>query len=135
MTASQCYTTGRLDEAVRYSDAGQTGVGDGGEVPYGIQSWLSAAYLYIGQPERYVELCRTRLARDRDTDAVTKAYLVLALAVAGAGDESMAAAIGMIDTAEATDNPWTLSWALFAYGFAFRYADPVARFRPCAGAC
>ena len=32
---------------------------------------------------------------------------------------------GLIETAEATDNPWALSWALFAYGFAFRYADPV----------
>src|SRR5262249_46218368 len=61
----------------------------------------------------------------RENNAVTQAYLVLALTLAGASDEAMAAAIGMIDTAEASDNPWTLSWALFAYGFAFRRADPV----------
>ncbi len=37
----------------------------------------------------------------------------------------MAAADGLIDAAEATDNPWALSFALLAYGFAFRDADPV----------
>jgi hypothetical protein len=47
------------------------------------------------------------------------------LTVAGIGDEAMAAAIGMIDTAQATDNQWALSWALFAYGFAFRHVEPV----------
>ena len=37
----------------------------------------------------------------------------------------MAAANGLIDAAEATDNPFALSFALLAYGFAFRDADPV----------
>ena len=36
----------------------------------------------------------------------------------------MAAATGLIDAAEATDNPYALSFALLAYGFAFRDADP-----------
>ena len=36
----------------------------------------------------------------------------------------MAAADGLIDAAEATRNPYVLSFALFAYGFAFRDADP-----------
>ena len=47
----------------------------------------------------------------------------------------MAAANGLIEAAEATRNPCALSFALFAYGFAFRDADPVARAgRRCAGA-
>ena len=37
----------------------------------------------------------------------------------------MAAADGLIEAAEATRNPCALSFALFAYGFAFRDADPV----------
>ena len=37
----------------------------------------------------------------------------------------MAAANGLIDAAEATRNPCALSFALLAYGFAFRDADPV----------
>ena len=36
----------------------------------------------------------------------------------------MAAADGLIDAAEATCNPYMLSLALLAYGFAFRDADP-----------
>ena len=36
----------------------------------------------------------------------------------------MAAANGLIDAAEATRNPYALSFALMAYGFAFRDADP-----------
>jgi predicted ATPase len=68
--ASQCHTTGRIEDAVRYSDAALTVKGsDRHEVPHGIQSWLSAAYLYIGQPDRYVELCRARLAPDRENDS------------------------------------------------------------------
>jgi hypothetical protein len=37
----------------------------------------------------------------------------------------MAAADGLIEAAEATRNPWALSYALLAYGMAFREADPV----------
>ena len=36
----------------------------------------------------------------------------------------MAAATGLIEAAEATRNPYALSFALLAYGFAFRDADP-----------
>ena len=46
----------------------------------------------------------------------------------------MAAANGLIDAAEATRNPYVLSFALLAYGFAFRDADPAAHWKPCAGA-
>ena len=68
MMASQCYMAGRLEAAVRYSDAGQTVLGNGrDEVPYGIEGWLGGAYVYIGQPERWVEWCRAQLARGRDT--------------------------------------------------------------------
>ena len=46
----------------------------------------------------------------------------------------MAAANGLIDAAEATRNPCALSLALFAYGFAFRDADPVGALgRPAPG--
>ncbi len=71
--ASQCCSTGRIEDAVRYSEAGQTVIGSGrDEVPFGLEGWLGAAYLYIGQPERYVELCRAQLARGGDTHAFTQ---------------------------------------------------------------
>ena len=82
--ASQCYIAGRIEAAVGYSDAGQTVIGsDRDEVPYGVEGLLGGAYLYIGQPERWVEWCRAQLARGRDTHTLTRAALVLALTIAG----------------------------------------------------
>jgi tetratricopeptide (TPR) repeat protein len=119
-----CYFAGRIEEGVRYSDAAQTALrSGGGEVPDGLVAYLGGAYLSIGQPDRWVDLCRTQLARkDHPT---TRASLVLALTVAGSLDDAMAAATGLIDAAEATHNPHTLSYALNAYGYAWRDADPV----------
>ena len=47
-----------------------------------------------------------------------------ALSITGSVDEAMAAANGLIDAAEATGNPYVLSFALFAYGVAVDDADP-----------
>src|SRR5260370_1178101 len=66
--ASLCYTTGRIEAAVRYCDAGQIVLGRSREaLPYGSDALLGAAYLAIGQPERLAEWCRAQLARRRDT--------------------------------------------------------------------
>ena len=75
-------------------------------------------------PNGAVEWCRAQLARGRDTHTLTRAALVIALKIAGSEDEAMAAAKGLIDAAEATHNPWALSFALCAYGTAFLDADP-----------
>ena len=83
-----------------------------------MRTWPSAS------PNGAVEWCRAQLARGRDTHALTRAILVVALTIAGSGEEAMAAANGLIDAAEATRNPCVLSFALLAYGFAFRDADP-----------
>ena len=48
----------------------------------------------------------------------------MALTIAGRDDEAMAAAEDLPHTAEATGNPYALSLALMAYGFAWRNADP-----------
>jgi predicted ATPase/class 3 adenylate cyclase len=125
--ASWCWNVGRTQEAVGYSDAGQMVIGCGRheEVPFGFEAALGVAYWVIGQPERWVEWCRAQLARGRDTHAYTRACLVLAVAFAGCGEEARAAAHGLIEAAEATHNPFVLSFALWAYGFAFRDADPA----------
>ena len=124
--ASQCWMQGRIDAAVRYSDAGLEAIRSGGELPFGTEGLLGGAYLAIGQPERWVEWCRAQLARGRDTHAFTRTCLVMALAIAGWHDAAMAAAKGLIDAAEATRNPHALSYALLAYGLAFLDADPVS---------
>jgi hypothetical protein len=70
-------------------------------------------------------LCRAQLARRRDTPVHIRSWLVIALSVAGSGGEAMDAADGLIEAAEATSNPTWLALALWAYGLAFRDADPV----------
>jgi predicted ATPase len=73
MTASQCYNTGRINEAVGYSDAGQMAMRSGsGEVHYGLEGLLGGSYVYIGQPEQAVEWCRTQLARSPNTQEATR---------------------------------------------------------------
>jgi predicted ATPase len=125
LVASQCYATGRVEDAVRYSEAGQMATRSGrGEVPLGLQTLLTAAYVMIGQAERAVELLRAQLAGARYPHAFTRTSLVIGLKMAGFDGEAMAAATGLIDVAEATHNPWTLSYALLAYSLAFRDADP-----------
>jgi hypothetical protein len=46
--------------------------------------------------------------------------------VGGSGGEAMDSAEGLIEAAEATDNPHLRAVALAAYGFAFRDTDPIA---------
>ena len=78
----------------------------------------------IGQPERAVEWCRAQLARNRDTHGVIAGNLVLALKWAGRDDAAMTVATGLVEVAEATRNPWVLSFALFCEGYAFSEAEP-----------
>jgi predicted ATPase/class 3 adenylate cyclase len=124
--ASQCFTTGRIEAAVRYCDAGQIVLDKSREaLPYGTECLLGVVYVAIGQPERQAEWCRAQLARRRDTHVHIRGWLVAALALAGSGGEAMDSADGLIEAAEATGNPHMLALALLAYGGALRDADPV----------
>jgi predicted ATPase len=124
--ASLCYTTGRIEAALRYSDAGQILLASGGDAPpHGTEATIGVVYLAIGQPERLAELCRAQLMRRGDNHVYIRAWLVVALALAGSGEEAMDSADGLIGAAQATRNPVLLAWALWAYGLAFRHADPA----------
>jgi predicted ATPase len=127
VTASLCYILGRVEDAVHYADAGRLVIDSGefDEVPYGQEGVLGGAYSLIGQPERAVEWDRAQLARDRDTHGITAANLVLALMWAGRKDEAMTVANGLVDAPNVNRNPWSLSFALFCYGYAFSEADPA----------
>jgi hypothetical protein len=124
VVASLCCLVGRFEEAVRYSEVGHTVIGAASDkVSYFCEAFLGSAYLFVGQPERYVELCRAQLTRSGDTNTFARANMVFALAVSGSTDEAMVTANGLIDAAEAIGNPWVLAYALFACGYAFRGTD------------
>ena len=124
--ASMCWMAGRTEAAVGYSKAGQMMLGSGGgEMPFGLEGWFGGLGMLLGQPERWAEWCRAQLARGPDTRTLTRTGLVVALTMAGSGDEAMATAHGLIEAAEATRNPWALSYALLAEGIAFGHANPL----------
>src|SRR3954454_4891469 len=55
--ATQCWIVGRMDEAVRYSEAGQVAFRKSRMgVPQGVESWLGGIFTQIAQPERSIEL-------------------------------------------------------------------------------
>jgi predicted ATPase len=125
VVASLCVLLGRFEEAVPYSAVGQTVIAAASDkVSYFGEPFLGSAYLFVGQPERYLELCRAQLARSGDTNPFARAHLVIALAVCGLTDEAMATADGLMDAAEATRSPWVLAYALVACGYVFRDTDP-----------
>jgi hypothetical protein len=118
--------SGRIEAAVRYCDAATAVVESGrGEVPFGIEGLLSTIYLYAAQPELAVDWCRNRVQSGRDTHSLSRVSLILSLAVAQSCEEAIAATVGLIEAAEATRNPWSLSFALLAFGVAHLHADPV----------
>jgi predicted ATPase/class 3 adenylate cyclase len=124
VVASLCCLVGRFDEAVRHSEVGQTVIaGASDAVSYFGEPFLGSAYLFVGRPERYAELCRAQVARCGDANTFAKANLVFALAVSGSADEATVAADGLLDAAEAIANPWVLAYTLFACGYALRGTD------------
>jgi hypothetical protein len=124
--ASQCWLPGRIEAAVHYSDQGQLLVGSAGDaVPFGAEGLLGTSYMNSGRPERAVEWCRAKLVGSGDTHALTRSCLVFALVVSGCNAEAMSIADGLIEAAEASRNPFAITFALLVFGLAFRSADPV----------
>jgi predicted ATPase/class 3 adenylate cyclase len=124
--ASQCWNPGRIFEAVRYTDEGQAAILAGDyDVPFGGEGWLGTAYLILNQPDRMADFGRTVMERGHDSHSLTRINMTFALAVARRSEEALAAAEGLLAAAEATDNPYVLSFALWVYGYALREERPI----------
>ena len=125
--AALCYIAGRVEDAVAYAAAGQAAVTSGSfdEVHAEAEASLGGSSLAIGEPERWVEWCRTVLSRRPAAYVHAQACLVLALKFAGPEEDALAAADVLIAAADATESANLAAWAHFAYGFAYRDADPA----------
>ena len=95
---------------------------------YDFEATLGGAYIMQGLPQRWAELCRNMIAREPGIKPLPGPYLAMALMIAGADDEAMAASDDFVAAADVTDNPNVACLALLGYGFARRDADPAAAY-------
>ena len=130
--ASLCWMAGRIEDAIRYVEIGQTVLAETLHTPpHGVEGWLGAAYLTVGQPERWAELCRTQLERRRDNHVYIRACWVFALAFAGLADEAKAHTEGLIEAGVASRNPYMHSFAIGASSFPPSTTDTVRAMHAC----
>lgn len=122
--AAQCYTSGRIEAAVSYCDQGAPVV-NRGEPPFGIGGMLYSPYVYYGRPDLAAEWCRAQIKNGRDTNTMITTGLIVCLAVAGRHGEAVELTEGLIEAAEATDNPYILCYALLATSIALFQSDPA----------
>ncbi len=118
--ASLCYLLGRADDALDYSNAGQSAMQrDSNEAQFGLEHlWLGAVYSAVAELDLYVAYYQNQLARRIDTHGLGRASVVVALTLAGRSQEAFSTATGLVDTAEASRNPYAVSFALLAFGMA-----------------
>ncbi|OBK95730.1 cyclase [Mycobacterium sp. 1165178.9] len=124
--ASLCYLTGRLDEGVHYTDAARDVLLERrGALPSHLEGMIGGAYMSSGHPERWVEWCRAQPQDGPDINVLNRTSLIFGLVNGGGSlDEAIEATKGLVEAAEATANPFMLSFALYADSFAFRETDP-----------
>jgi predicted ATPase/class 3 adenylate cyclase len=118
LMAAECYAAGRAEDAVNYLEAGlatiQTGRYD--DVSYDMDALLGGVYLWVGQADRWAQLCRDTMARRPNCQNHVHACLAMALNLCGSFDEAIASSEGLLAAAETTENPGEKVWALMAYG-------------------
>ena len=130
IVACNCSFVGRIDSAIKYSEAGQCLIGDErfDKFPFGSEASLGSPYIPVGQPERWAEVARRQLEHTDDRHGHIRAALAMALALSGARDEAISLTEGLVETAEATRNPFSLAQVLLAIGLAHRDVDRATAF-------
>jgi predicted ATPase len=125
--AAQCYMNGRVDDAVRYIEAGRAAMERGcfDDIPFGFEAGMYAAYNMAGHPETAVANLRDTIARSSRAHLLARACLVLSLANAGAVDDARAATKGLLADVDISNNPNAKALALFAHGWAYRDFEPA----------
>ncbi|OBG91157.1 cyclase [Mycobacterium sp. E136] len=130
--ASFCYFMGRIEDGLRYGEAGHMALRDVRDGlkwngPLGaVYCNLGGAYLSVGRADLWVELCRAELALSPDTHAFVRSSLAMALAIADRPAEAMAVTADLLENPETQRNPFAMSYALLAYGYVWRDTNPAA---------
>jgi predicted ATPase/class 3 adenylate cyclase len=132
LIAAQCYITGRSDDFVRYTTAGQEAVESGryDEIPVVYYTILGGGYLTTMPAERCVSWQRSVAERYPEDFSFVGANLVFALIFAGAVGEAKAVAERIASTADSIRNPTIQCGALFVYGYMLGRTDPFSAYEP-----
>jgi predicted ATPase len=125
VVAALCWTLGRIDDAVGYAEASLLTTSPGAAA-FGLDGLPGGVYMLTGQYDRCFAWYQAYARIRRDSRTLARSCLLFAQVAAGCADQAMANADGLIAAAEASGNPWELSYALLAYGFAFLEANPPA---------
>jgi hypothetical protein len=130
--ASQCYITRRAEQAVRYAESAQSAMASGrfDPVEWEFETWIGGVYAVDGQPERWTEMCRTIMGRAPGPHTATRACLTISLYVGGDADSARAAAQGLLEAADQTDNPRLACVSLLAFGVVTLNPIQTPRTRP-----
>ena len=130
VAAAQCTMVGRIEQGIRYADAGRSAILSGryDPVPHGYEAFLGNGYMTAGQFQRAIDCCREMIAMGASDHVYSRAYLIQLLTFVGAWDDARAAAVGLMDEAEATDNPMNACYSLFVAGWVQYNTDPVAAY-------
>jgi predicted ATPase len=125
VVACQCCYLGRIETAIRYSEKGQRLIGDTRFENFLFDSatGLGGPYIPIGQPERWADINRRQLEHTTDSHGHVRAAMAMALALSGERDQAIALLDGLVETAESTQNPYSMSHTLLAVGLAYRDVD------------
>jgi predicted ATPase len=128
--AAVCYMTGRTDDFLHYTDAGQKAIDSGNfeRVPVEFEMVLTGGYLTTVSPERCVEWCRDVLVRAGGRGEYVESGFVFALYFAGDHDEALAVSESLFAFAEMAVNPSVVSGALLAYGQTHSRTEPAAAY-------
>ncbi|KRE27434.1 cyclase [Mycobacterium sp. Soil538] len=132
VAASECYRTGRVDDALRYTDIALELIDSGRYDPihFDIETTaLGGTFATAGLPERWLELCRRRIRPGSDTNPYAPASMAMALMTTGHVDEAASSAAGLLEMAEETDNPGAAAFALLAYGYCCRESNPLVAYQ------
>jgi hypothetical protein len=124
--AARCYAAVRLDEGALYAEAGLKAIESGryDAVPFDIPSELGGVYILRGDPHRWIRMCRNTLGESTDAHILTRAHLVMSLAMTGATNEAIEASEPLRNADSVTQNPAFVCWALLSYGYARHNTDP-----------
>jgi tetratricopeptide (TPR) repeat protein len=126
--ASTCVYAGRSpDTALGHSDAALAFIDDPryDPFPFGHWCWIGLPHIYLGRPDTLVDLAQREIERTGDPLGLARSCVVFGLVLGGRVDEAMTMAGDVVAAAEAVPNPASLAFALFGYGIASRFGDPL----------